>query len=104
MEVEVPIAGSVLKWDIFTKSADIGFGLYFKPSGSDVEKLSKMKTVMETNRVQCHLTPESGLHTCDAAGTYVMHFDNSFSWTKGKEVTYYMDCSPPVPAEACLSG
>lgn len=100
-------------WEFMTKDKDIGFGLGFIPTGSD-----KTESLVSTKRVQCHMVPENGSYTCDRLGTCkpchnmrlaastfinqpflhcfaafvdILKFDNSYSWTKGKTLSYNVE-------------
>jgi hypothetical protein len=44
---------------------------------------------------------QKGEHLCEKVGTYVVIFDNTYSWTRGKEITYTVrkDDAPPADAD-----
>lgn len=76
---------SILRWEFKTEENDIGFGVHYK--GED----ETLKVLVPVQRVDSHLIPEDGLLECEQPGTYMIIFDNSFSWTKGKKVWYTIE-------------
>ncbi|XP_074643833.1 retinal-binding protein-like isoform X2 [Tubulanus polymorphus] len=75
---------SILRWDFKTEKNDIDFGVYYK-NGDELEEILPME------RVNSHTVPENGSVNCDKAGTYVVVFDNTFSWFHGKTVYYTVE-------------
>ncbi|XP_064476060.1 SEC14-like protein 3 [Ornithodoros turicata] len=87
--VEVDRIGSMLSWEFQTTKNDLAFGVnYLSPSGT-VE-------IMAMHRVSCGIVPEHGQLKCQQAGTYVLRFDNSFSWFTGKTLAYIIQVKPPT--------
>lgn len=87
--------GSRLLWTFQTAKGDLGFGLRFRPlprssPGVEEEQLLKVDRVPS-----CSLIPEQGSYMCTRPGTYVLQFDNSFSWLTGKLVAYEVQVVPP---------
>ena len=56
------------RWSFETTHYDLAFGIYLKVTESP-RKLSEMKQVVDTTRVNCHLVPEDGYYTCKEPGT-----------------------------------
>lgn len=95
LAVQVEQAGARLIWAFQTAKGDLAFGLRFRPSadsGAGVED----EQLLEVDRVpSCSLIPEHGSHICTRPGTYLLQFDNSFSWLSGKLVAYEVQIVPP---------
>mmetsp|Transcript_32792 Transcript_32792/g.91846 ORF Transcript_32792/g.91846 Transcript_32792/m.91846 type:complete len:400 (+) Transcript_32792:100-1299(+) len=66
-----------------TDTYDVGFRLYFLPAGG-----RKRSLVKDYKKVEAFVAPVAGSFTKDTAGTWVFHFDNTYSWTRGKQVHY----------------
>ncbi|KAI0242968.1 Retinal-binding protein [Lamellibrachia satsuma] len=80
--------GSLLRFEFLSADYDIRFGITYKTdSGSD--------DIMPLARVDSHIVPEDGSVTCSKSGTYVVVFDNSYSWTRSKTLSYNIDVLPP---------
>lgn len=93
IEFQVIEPGSVLQWEFQTEDYDIGFGVYCKPEDGE------QKELIPIQRVNCHLVPEDGMVVCDTAGTYILKFDNSFSWCRRKRLMYRVEVMPPTKKE-----
>ncbi|XP_054709788.1 SEC14-like protein 2 [Uloborus diversus] len=75
--------GSLIEWEFETESKDIGFGLFYKINEyNDSEK----KELVPKQRIDTHLASETGMYQCEKPGTYVLVFDNSYSWIHQKEL------------------
>lgn len=94
VECEVAVKNSAIRWQFSTQGYDIGFGVYRRTTG-ERQKASKMEEVVPTHRVNSHLVPEDGSITCTEAGTYVLRFDNTYSWTKAKRLHYLVEVLEP---------
>lgn len=94
VECEVTVKNSAIRWQFSTQGYDIGFGVYRRTTG-ERQKASKMEEVVPTHRVNSHLVPEDGSVTCTEAGTYVLRFDNTYSWTKAKRLHYLVEVLEP---------
>ncbi|KAH6928363.1 hypothetical protein HPB50_014953 [Hyalomma asiaticum] len=94
MPVTVDQPGSRIRWTFQTAKGDLAFGVrYQPPSSGGVEE-----QVLEVHRIpSCSLVPEHGSHVCTKRGTYVLQFDNSFSWMSSKDVAYEIQIVPPPP-------
>ncbi|ESO98951.1 hypothetical protein LOTGIDRAFT_187193 [Lottia gigantea] len=75
---------TILSWEFQTEDFDIGFGVLIQEDGKTVP-------VVESERVNSHMVPQDGTYTCKQTGTYVICFDNSFSWARDKKVKYNVD-------------
>ncbi|GFX13354.1 SEC14-like protein 3 [Trichonephila clavipes] len=82
IKVEVSEPGMIIEWEFEIKSKDIGFGLYFEDSSKE------MVDIVSVQRIDTEEFSETGCHKCEKAGTYVLLFDNSYSWMRSKEVHY----------------
>ncbi|GFQ64422.1 retinal-binding protein [Trichonephila clavata] len=82
IKVEVSEPGMIIEWEFEIKSKDIGFGLYFEDSSKE------MVDIVSVQRIDTEEFSETGCHKCEQAGTYVLLFDNSYSWMRSKEVHY----------------
>ncbi|KAF6029883.1 SEC14L2 [Bugula neritina] len=86
LKVPIEQPNCVIRWEFLTEGKDISFGVSLIPKGSE-----KQQVVVPASRVQCHMVPEYGSLTCEQLGTYVILFDNSYSWTKGKKLKYNIE-------------
>ncbi|XP_072164294.1 SEC14-like protein 2 [Diadema setosum] len=86
---EVSGSGHVLKWEFMTRHANIGFGVFYhsEPGASK----DQWEVVVEKTRCHCHIVPEIGGYSCTKPGTYVILFDNSFSWVRSKKVLHHIE-------------
>lgn len=82
---EVKEPGSFLEWEFETKNKDIGFVIYFKENFSETPNLVEL---IPKQRIDTCYKPEKGLFRCDKPGTYIVVFDNSYSWIYPKEIYY----------------
>ncbi|CAL1263338.1 unnamed protein product [Larinioides sclopetarius] len=82
-DIEIP--NSYLEWEFETKSKDIGFGVYFKAQS---ENKSKTIELVPKQRIDTCFEPETGVYRCEKPGTYIILFDNSYSWLYPKEIYY----------------
>ncbi|KAG8180407.1 hypothetical protein JTE90_022756 [Oedothorax gibbosus] len=80
---EVREPGSLLEWEFETKNRDIGFGVYFQGSPD-----SKIEELVPKQRIETEVEPETGVYKCVKAGTYIIVFDNSYSWLYPKHIFY----------------
>ncbi|XP_068239493.1 SEC14-like protein 2 [Palaemon carinicauda] len=82
LKFEVKKPGSHLKWEFRTEDYDIGFGVTRKVKKGEEEILVPMQ------RVNSQLVTEEGCLTCMEPGTYVITFDNEFSYVRSKKIWY----------------
>ncbi|CAL4128568.1 unnamed protein product, partial [Meganyctiphanes norvegica] len=88
IKLEVIQPGSQLKWGFHTEHHDIGFGVTRK--WKDEEEI-----LLPIQRVDSNLIMEEGSLHCTQPGTYIMIFDNSFSYVRTKKVSYSVYIEPP---------
>lgn len=81
LDVDEP--GSLIEWEFETENRDIGFGLYFQSEDS-VQK--KPRELIPKQRVEAHVACETGAYQCEFPGTYILMFDNTYSWLQQKEI------------------
>ncbi|CAL1277343.1 unnamed protein product [Larinioides sclopetarius] len=86
LDVEEP--GSHIEWEFETENKDIGFGLYFQSIDTLQEKQDKLKELIPKQRVEAHMACETGMFQCEIPGTYILMFDNSYSWLQQKEIFF----------------
>ncbi|GBN61778.1 hypothetical protein AVEN_251186-1 [Araneus ventricosus] len=82
---DVKIPNSYLEWEFETKSKDIGFGVYFKAHSVNKPKAIE---IVPKQRIDTCFEPEAGVYRCEKPGTYILLFDNSYSWFYPKEIFY----------------
>jgi len=85
MEIKVEEQGSILRWEFFTEGYDLGFGIH------RLDEKGKVVDVISSKRVECNMIPEDGHVVCDCVGEYVVTFDNSYSWTRAKQLYYIVE-------------
>ncbi|GBN46906.1 Putative SEC14-like protein 6, partial [Araneus ventricosus] len=85
IELEVKEDGSLIEWEFETKTRDIGFGLFYKEFVDGEEKITELVPLL---RIDTEDYSETGVYRCERAGTYVVLFDNSYSWLRSKEIYY----------------
>jgi len=93
IEVQVEKVGSELSWEFITENHDISFSVYHMRDGKQV-------AVVPTERVSAHLGNIDGSYPCEKTGTYILEWDNSFSWTRGKNLKYKYDLMVPEESGA----
>ncbi|KFM68619.1 SEC14-like protein 2, partial [Stegodyphus mimosarum] len=81
IKFEVKEIGSFIQWEFETKCRDIGFGLYLKTS-----KENKLIELIPKQRIDTSFESETGMYKCEKAGTYILTFDNTYSWFHSKEI------------------
>ncbi|CAN7985268.1 unnamed protein product, partial [Ixodes hexagonus] len=90
--VKVEHAGCVLRWKFQTSPGhDVDFGVM----RSSTEDTIPTEQVLQPIRVKCDLAPEVGQLDCSKAGTYIVRFDNSFSWFTRKQISYALQVMSP---------
>lgn len=97
VNLDVKESGSYLEWEFETKSRDIGFGLFFNEVIDDEEKITEMVPIQ---RIDTEEYPETGTLKCEKPGTYVIVFDNTYSWIRAKEIYYRAKIVSPKEHEA----
>lgn len=83
--IKIEQDNACLSWTVETQAADISFGIV------------RGKTVVEKiSRVNSHLEPHSGMSVSLKSGTYEAVFDNEYSWTTAKTVTFEFYVARPL--------
>ncbi|XP_012940167.1 SEC14-like protein 2 [Aplysia californica] len=83
-----------IRWQFKTDGFDIGFGV-LKKTADGPQKSAEMEEVVATQRVNSHMVPEDGMVQCKEAGTYVVRFDNTYSWARAKKLLYLIEVLQP---------
>ncbi|KAL1435878.1 hypothetical protein MTO96_010650 [Rhipicephalus appendiculatus] len=76
LPVNVVEPGALLNWRFQTITGDVAFGL---------RMLSGTYLVPVQRLITCSNTPQEGSWQCDAPGTYVLEFDNTYSWLERQD-------------------
>ncbi|XP_029427887.1 SEC14-like protein 2 [Rhinatrema bivittatum] len=101
MEYEILFPGCVLRWQFMSEGSDIGFGVFLKTKAGERQKAGEMIEVITSDRYNAHLVPEDGTLTCSDPGTYVLRFDNTYSFLYSKKVNFSVEVLlPDQTAEA----
>nr|CAD7603047.1 unnamed protein product [Timema genevievae] len=82
--------GSFLKWEFKTEGHDIKFGVLCKNADE------KDTVVIPIHRVTSHTVDEVGVITCPEPATYMVVFDNSYSYLRNKKLHYSIQVTPPI--------
>ncbi|GIY89631.1 SEC14-like protein 2 [Caerostris darwini] len=86
----------LLEWEFETKNKDVGFALYFQ---EDSRQEGKPAQLIPMQRVDTCYEPEKGMIRCNGRGTYIVVFDNSYSWIHTKEIYYRIRLVNPDEVE-----
>ncbi|KAM4808893.1 SEC14-like protein 2 [Rhinophrynus dorsalis] len=95
MEYEILFPGCVLRWQFQSDSGDIGFGVFRKTKAGERQKAGDMIEVLPNQRYNAHMVPEDGTLTCSDPGTYVLRFDNTYSFIHAKKISYTVEVLLP---------
>lgn len=98
LEYQITQPNSLLRWEFLSEDYDVGFGIYRRTIDSR-QKASEMIEVLKTERANSQLVPEDGLLECEEVGTYVVRFDNSYSWARSKKIHYLIEILEPETKE-----
>ncbi|XP_070394969.1 SEC14-like protein 2 isoform X3 [Dermacentor albipictus] len=79
LQVNVSCVGVQLSWRFQTAAGDVAFGLRMR----DGETLLPLRRIDASGQI-----PQEGSWHCARAGTYVLQFDNSYSWMTDKKLVY----------------
>lgn len=82
---KVTSGDQALRWVFWTESHDIGFGISYQPADGKPEQ------IIADTRINCQQVPEDGIHKCVKPGTYIVKFDNSYSWMNSKHLSYSIE-------------
>ncbi|KAL1435882.1 hypothetical protein MTO96_010652 [Rhipicephalus appendiculatus] len=86
LPVQVAEEGAHLSWRFQTAAGDIAFGLR-SPCGDALLPQQRLEA--------CSLVPQEGVWQCDIPGTYVLEFDNTYSWLTHKTLAYVVNVHSP---------
>lgn len=78
---------AIIRWEFQTDDYDVGFAI---ESAADPSK-----QLVESKRVDSHITPEEGEVLVEEPGDYIAVFDNSFSYLRSKVVRYNVQVIQP---------
>jgi len=91
VEYDVEFEDSILRWEFKTENFDIGFGIEYRSQPSSPRKPTVVEVILPVARVNSHIVPEEGHILCSKPGTYIIVFDNSFSWRTDKQLQYSIE-------------
>ncbi|KAM7301476.1 hypothetical protein ISCGN_016995 [Ixodes scapularis] len=93
-ELRVPVqqSQSLLRWNFNVQRGDLAFDLRYLPPKDDKKPEASDEPLTKPQRLTGQ--QDGSLH-CDKPGTYVLRFDNSFSWLTSKNLTYTVEVQPP---------
>ncbi|XP_050026706.1 SEC14-like protein 2 [Dermacentor andersoni] len=86
LPVDVAEAGARLNWRFQTAAGDLAFGLR-NHCGQSLVPLQRLGA--------CSLVPQEGTWHCVTPGTYVLEFDNTYSWLNDKTLAYIVNVDYP---------
>lgn len=95
MEYEILFPGCVLRWQFQSDGGDIGFGVFRKTKAGERQKAVDMIEVVPNERYNSHMVPEDGTLTCTEPGTYVLRFDNTYSYIHAKKISFTVEVLLP---------
>lgn len=85
-ELPIPMtAGAVVKYKFTTEIGDISFSTKFYMLGTAAD------TIIEPSRVPSNVQPIVGSFKASHDGTFIMYFDNTFSWFNPKLLSYIVE-------------
>ncbi|XP_055932161.1 SEC14-like protein 2 isoform X2 [Argiope bruennichi] len=85
VKLEVQQSGSHIEWDFDVKNKDISYTLIYEDPEKEAEDGEE---ILPKQRVDTILESESGVVKCEKPGTYILQFDNSYSWIHNKVIYY----------------
>ena len=88
LEYKITIPNSKIKWEFLTDDYDIEFGLDYKGD-------SELEILFQHERVNSHMNVEEGEMLCRNTGTYILSFDNTYSYLRPKKVYYNVEILGP---------
>ncbi|EDV21366.1 uncharacterized protein TRIADDRAFT_60317 [Trichoplax adhaerens] len=96
LNYNIETSGALLKWEFKTDYYNIGFGVIkvFRNDDGSEENYEVIPVI----RRNCQIVIEEGSYLCEDPGTYILHFDNSFSWITSKKLYYIIEVLPPDEA------
>ncbi|CAN7938168.1 unnamed protein product, partial [Ixodes hexagonus] len=96
-ELRVPVlqAQSLLRWSFHVQRGELAFALRYLPPADDNEDEVPKEPLKQPQRFT---GLQEGSLCCEKPGTYVLEFDNTFSWLTSKNLTYKVEVQPPDEA------
>lgn len=94
LTVRVPMPSqrrTQILWQFNTEARDIAFGVDFERKLADGSE--EVTTILPSTRVNSHLEVVTGSHISDQEGTWLLKFDNTFSYFRSKPLFYRVLCS-----------
>lgn len=79
--------GQRLRYEFYTESYDIGFGIHEDTDEGGKKKPGKW--LLESQKYNSHKEHIQGSVTAPGDGKYVLLWDNSYSWTRSKKLYYH---------------
>jgi len=75
--------GTIVHYEFKTVDYDINFGIRFHHTITQVYR--------EVERVESNVLPVFGRFEAELEGELIFHWDNTYSWTRGKDLLYHFD-------------
>ena len=94
LTVRVPMPSgrrTQILWQFTTEERDISFGVDFERKAADGSL--HIEPVLKITRINAHLEVVTGSHVSDDEGTWLLKFDNSYSYFRSKTILYRVLCS-----------
>eukprot|EP00730_Choanoeca_flexa_P012577 TRINITY_DN4407_c0_g1_i2.p1 TRINITY_DN4407_c0_g1~~TRINITY_DN4407_c0_g1_i2.p1 ORF type:complete len:355 (+),score=73.30 TRINITY_DN4407_c0_g1_i2:159-1223(+) len=94
LTVRVPKPGkgrTQITWQFNTLDYDIQFGVDFEHKANDGALTTQV--VVPVARIEAHAEVVTGTHTTEHEGTWLLKFDNSYSYFRSKVVMYRVLCA-----------
>ncbi|GFS58171.1 GOLD domain-containing protein [Nephila pilipes] len=85
VKVEVKHCNMLLEWEYELKCHDIGFKILFAEKSAEGTEIID---IIPMYKFETDYEPIRGMLRCKKKGTYIIGFDNSYSWFNSKEVYY----------------
>jgi len=86
-KVEVTEKNSLILWEFSTEDNDVGFGIYY-------EKGEEREEALPVKRYESNVEMIRDLLVANKTGTYILCWDNTYSWTKRKFLQYHFNMLP----------
>ncbi|CAJ0946151.1 unnamed protein product, partial [Mesorhabditis belari] len=81
---------SKIAWQYMTGDDDIGFCVHYDKA-MDKDNLNEMEVVYPYIRLECSQVPINGHLNAEKPGTYILEFDNYYSWFSAKQLRYNIE-------------
>ncbi|CAL1296154.1 unnamed protein product [Larinioides sclopetarius] len=90
IEIQVKEPGFLIEWEFEIQNRDIEFGIYFK------DNTEKRHPIIPLKKVDEEEFTETGNYRAENAGTYILVFNNSYSWMRSKDIIYRVVVKNPI--------